>query len=105
MRRQTADSRCRTQSLTQNGPHGTANPPQIPAPEDPPDRKSVFSGSIDTELVNTVVDPEMQEVAKMLFSDKTKMLTADEMADAIVFAINEPENVLIRTLVVQPTKA
>lgn len=65
----------------------------------------ICHGSIDTELINTVVDPEMQEVAKMLFSDKTKMLTAEEMADAIVFAINEPENVLIRTLVVQPTKA
>ncbi len=65
----------------------------------------VCPGSIETELVNTVVDPEMREVAKMLFSDKTKMLTADEMADAIVFAMNEPENILVRTIVVQPTKA
>lgn len=63
----------------------------------------ICPGSIDTELVNTVTDPQMREVAKQLFSDKSKMLTADEMANAIVFAINEPENVLIRTLVVQPT--
>lgn len=65
----------------------------------------ICPGSIDTELVNTVTDPQMREVAKQLFSDKTKMLTADEMADAIVFAINEPENILIRTLIVQPTNA
>ncbi|MBQ9655784.1 MAG: SDR family oxidoreductase [Prevotella sp.] len=65
----------------------------------------VAPGMIDTELVQTVVEPEMKAIADQLFSDKSKMLTPSQMADAIVYAINSPEEVTVASIVVQPTKA
>lgn len=62
----------------------------------------VGPGMVDTELVSTIVEPEMKAVAEQLFSDKSKMITADQIADAVIFAMNQPENTMIASIVVQP---
>ncbi len=59
-------------------------------------------GMIDTELVSTIVEPEMKAVADQLFSDKSKMISADRIAEAVVYAMNQPENVAVANVVVQP---
>ena len=40
---------------------------------------------VDTELVSTIIEPEMKAVADQLFSDKSKMITPEQIADANKF--------------------
>ncbi len=40
-------------------------------------------GMVDTELVSTIIEPEMKAVADQLFSDKSKMITPEQIADAV----------------------
>lgn len=62
-------------------------------------------GAIDTELKNTVTDPTMREAAIKFYADKSQLLSAEDMARAIVYAINEPEQINISSIVVRPTGA
>lgn len=59
-------------------------------------------GMVDTELVSTIVEPEMKAVADQLFNDKSKMITPDQIAEAVVYALNQPEHTMIASVVVQP---
>lgn len=63
----------------------------------------VGPGTIDTDLKYTITDPQMREAAMQQYSDKSKMLTADELASTVVYAMELPENVSINTLVVRPS--
>lgn len=42
---------------------------------------------VDTELVSTIIEPEMKAVADQLFSDKSKMITPEQIADAVIYSI------------------
>ena len=59
-------------------------------------------GMVDTELVSTIVEPEMKAVADQLFSDKSKMITPDQIAEAVIYALNQPEHTAVASVVVQP---
>ena len=63
----------------------------------------VGPGTIDTDLKYTITDPQMREAAMQQYSDKSKMLTADELAATVVYAIELPENIAVNTLVVRPS--
>lgn len=63
----------------------------------------VGPGTIDTDLKYTVTDPQMREAAMQQYSDKSKMLTPDELASTVVYAMELPENVSVNTLVVRPS--
>lgn len=62
-------------------------------------------GGIDTDLKKTVTDPGMKEAVMTAYEDKSQLLSAEDMARAIVYAINEPENIAVNSIVVRPTGA
>lgn len=61
-------------------------------------------GMVDTELTDTIIEPEMKAVADQIFSDKSKMITPDQIADAVAYAINQPQHTMVTTVVVQPNE-
>ena len=63
----------------------------------------VGPGTIDTYLKYTITDPQMRQAAMQQYSDSSKMLTADELASTVVYAIELPENIAVNTLVVRPS--
>ncbi len=62
----------------------------------------VGPGTIDTDLKYTITDPQMRQAAMMQYSDPAKMLTPDEMAQAIISVMELPEKIAVNTLVVRP---
>lgn len=62
----------------------------------------VGPGMVDTNLTSTIVEPEMKAVADQIFGDKSKMITPDNLAKAVAYAIDQPENVAVANVVVQP---
>lgn|GEM_PF-2996285 len=59
-------------------------------------------GMVDTELVSTIIEPEMKAVADQLFSDKSKMITPEQIADAVIYSIEQPEHTMVTSVVIQP---
>ena len=62
----------------------------------------VGPGTIDTDLKYTITDPQMRQAAMMQYSDPAKMLTPDEMAQAVISVMELPEKIAVNTLVVRP---
>ncbi|MCA0252264.1 MAG: SDR family oxidoreductase [Actinobacteria bacterium] len=60
-------------------------------------------GMIDTDLKHTVTDPEMNAMVMQAYAPGQAMLTADAMARPIVYAIDQPDNVTIASIIVKPT--
>ncbi len=59
-------------------------------------------GAIDTDLKYTVTDPEMKEAVMAAYADNMPKLSAGDMARAIVYVINEPDNIVVNEIVVRP---
>lgn len=57
---------------------------------------------VDTELVSTIIEPEMKAVADQLFSDKSKMITPEQIADAVIYSIEQAEHTMVTSVVIQP---
>ncbi|AKP67584.1 SDR family oxidoreductase [Companilactobacillus ginsenosidimutans] len=67
----------------------------------------VSPGAVRTELVNTVGNKEIQDSLKPLFEAPEKSglsLSADDVANAVVYAIDQPENVAISEVLIRPSK-
>lgn len=62
----------------------------------------VGPGTIDTDLKYTITDPQMRQAAMAQYSDPAKMLTPDEMAQAVISVMEMPEKIAVNTLVVRP---
>lgn len=60
-------------------------------------------GMIDTDLKYTVTDPEMRKIALEAYASGAPMLSPEDMARGIVYAIDQPEHVAITSIVVEPT--
>ncbi|WP_314742366.1 SDR family oxidoreductase [uncultured Actinomyces sp.] len=60
-------------------------------------------GMIDSDLKYTVTDPAMRENVMQAYGEGAIMLSPEEMARAIVYAIGEPENISVSSIVVRPT--
>lgn len=63
----------------------------------------IAPGAIDTDLKYTVTDKEMRDIVMPFYEKKEMILSPDEMARAIIYAINEPGNIAINAMVVRPT--
>lgn len=62
----------------------------------------VGPGMVDTNLTSTITEPEMRAVADQIFGDRSRMITPDDIARAVSYAIDQPENVNVANIVVQP---
>lgn len=43
-----------------------------------------------------------EAVADQLFSDKSKMITPEQIADAVIYSIEQPEHTMVTSVVIQP---
>ncbi len=60
---------------------------------------AIYPGATDTELTHTISVPEIREAAKHFMQGA---MSADAIADAIFYAISQPENVNVSDLVIRP---
>ena len=66
-------------------------------------RTTIISpGAVDTELPNTISEPDIAESMHKFFKDYA--IPADSFARAVVFAISQPEEVDINEILYRPTK-
>ncbi|MFC9561589.1 SDR family oxidoreductase [Agromyces sp. NPDC056965] len=59
-------------------------------------------GFVDTELTSHITDPRMQAAAAEI-SSSMRTLRADDIAEAIVYALGQPDHVSINEILVRPT--
>ncbi len=60
-------------------------------------------GMIDTDLKDTVTDPQTRELVMQAYAPGQTMLSADDMARPLVQVIDQPDNVTIAAIIVKPT--
>jgi NADP-dependent 3-hydroxy acid dehydrogenase YdfG len=66
-------------------------------------RTTVISpGAVATELPGTITDPEIADRVRKFYSDVA--VEADSFARAVVYAINEPDDVDINEILYRPTR-
>jgi len=58
-------------------------------------------GAVETELLNTITDESLQSFIET--SKKTQGLQADDIANAILFAVQSPEHMNVNEILVRPT--
>jgi len=58
-------------------------------------------GVVETELLNTITDESLQSFIEM--SKKTQGLKAEDIAEAILFAVQSPEHMNVNEILVRPT--
>jgi len=61
----------------------------------------VEHGVVETELLNTITDESLQSFIET--SKKTQGLKADDIANAILFAVQSPEHMNVNEILVRPT--
>lgn len=61
----------------------------------------ISPGAVDTELFSTISDPEQR--AKTEKQEKENGLKAEDVANAVAYAIDQPENVGINEVLLRPT--
>jgi NADP-dependent 3-hydroxy acid dehydrogenase YdfG len=61
----------------------------------------IAPGATESELPNTISDPEMKKAAIEQF--RIDLLPAEAIARAIVYAVEQPANVDVNEIVVRPT--
>jgi NADP-dependent 3-hydroxy acid dehydrogenase YdfG len=63
----------------------------------------VEPGFVETELAGHNEDPAVQEMIRKLQEEIGELLTADDIADAILHAVTRPQHVSINEVLVRPT--
>ncbi|WP_410768751.1 SDR family oxidoreductase [Fontibacillus sp. BL9] len=64
----------------------------------------ISPGTVDTELPNTIKDPQVVQALKENASKEGYGLRSEDIADAVAYAINIPESVAINEILIRPTK-
>lgn len=64
----------------------------------------ISPGAVNTELPNSINDPQMVEMLKEAASKEGFGLRPEDIADAVAYAINTPESVAINEILIRPTK-
>ncbi|OBZ11967.1 oxidoreductase [Bacillus sp. FJAT-27264] len=68
-------------------------------------RSTIISpGAVDTELYNTISDPNIQAAVKSRAQTEGFGMKAEDIADAVAYAIGTPESVSINEILIRPTK-
>lgn len=62
---------------------------------------TIYPGAIKTELLNTVAESEAKNAVSQFYDNFG--LTPDVIADAVLYAVSQPDNVDVSDLVVRPT--
>ena len=62
---------------------------------------TIYPGAIKTELLNTVAESEMKNIVSQFYENVG--LTPDVIANAVLYAVSQPDNVAISDLVVAPS--
>ncbi|GAA3540187.1 SDR family NAD(P)-dependent oxidoreductase [Kribbella ginsengisoli] len=62
----------------------------------------VEPGFVSTELAGHITDPAMQAMAKTM-ADSIRTLQPDDIAAAVVYALNQPDHVSVNELLIRPT--
>ena len=62
----------------------------------------IYPGAIKTELLNTVPASEMKTQVEAFY--EAVALTPDVIANAVLYALSQPENVDVSDLVIRPAK-
>ena len=62
---------------------------------------TIYPGAIKTELLNTVAESEMKNIVSQFYENVG--LTPDVIANAVLYAISQPDNVTVSDLVVVPS--
>ena len=62
---------------------------------------TIYPGAIKTELLNTVAESEMKNIVSQFYENVG--LTPDVIANAVLYAISQPDNVAVSDLVVAPS--
>ena len=63
---------------------------------------TIYPGAIKTELLNTIAPSKTKEQVEAFYQDVG--LEADAIANAVLFALSQPENVDVSDLVVRPSR-
>lgn len=63
---------------------------------------TIYPGAIQTELLNTIAPSPTKTMVEEFY--RTTSLTPDAIANAVLYAISQPDNVDVSDLVVRPTK-
>ncbi|MEH7086892.1 SDR family oxidoreductase [Neobacillus drentensis] len=68
-------------------------------------RSTIISpGAVDTELYNTINDPETQEMARKSARTEGFGIKSEDVAEAVAYAISTPETVSVSEILIRPTK-
>lgn len=63
---------------------------------------TIYPGAVKTELLNAIAPSETKAMVEQFYEDAG--LTPDVIANAVVYALSQPENVNVSDLVVRPSK-
>ncbi len=63
---------------------------------------TIYPGAVKTELLNTIAPSETKAMVEKFYEDAG--LTPDVIANAVLYAISQPDNVNVSDLVVRPSK-
>ena len=63
---------------------------------------TIYPGAVKTELLNTIAPSETKAMVEKFYEDAA--LTPDVIANAVLYAISQPDNVNVSDLVVRPNK-
>jgi len=71
----------------------------------PPVRVTTIApGAVDTPLTSSIRDPQTRADTESYYASMTAPLTADDVADAVCFAIEAPPHVCISDITLRPTE-
>lgn len=63
---------------------------------------TIYPGAVKTELLNTIAPSETKAMVEKFYEEAG--LTPDVIADAVLYALSQPDNVNVSDLVVRPSK-
>jgi NADP-dependent 3-hydroxy acid dehydrogenase YdfG len=64
----------------------------------------ISPGAVDTELYDTINDPELQEASRKSARTEGYGIKSEDVAEAVAYAISTPETVSISEILIRPTK-
>ena len=63
---------------------------------------TIYPGAVKTELLNTIAPSETKAMVEKFYEDAG--LTPDVIANAVLYAVSQPDNVNVSDLVMRPCK-
>jgi NADP-dependent 3-hydroxy acid dehydrogenase YdfG len=61
-------------------------------------------GAVDTELPDHITDPDARAAAQRSYGGSVEILTAEDVAEIVTFAVSRPERVALNEILVRPLR-